>query len=155
MLRLLGILTLGNLIFGGNRRRNDSLLGGLLLLPALIFGGWVALAVIGGVFSLIATVIGGIFSGLASIASGIFSGHGLVIGIIIGIALYYYVRRQNNETAEEELSMLILIGILVFSAFLYRKSLRLEGAAETNQDLSVRAYVDGKRVTSYVKDHVS
>ena len=65
MLRLLGILTLGNLIFGGNRRRNDSLLGGLLLLPALIFGGWVALAVIGGVFSLIATVIGGIFSGLA------------------------------------------------------------------------------------------
>ena len=51
--------------------------------------------------------------------------------------------------------MLILIGILVFSAFLYRKSLRLEGAAETNQDLSVRAYVDGKRVTSYVKDSVS
>ena len=95
MLRLLGILTLGNLIFGGNRRRNDSLLGGL-------FGGWIALAVIGGVFSLIATVIGGVFSGLASIASGIFSGHGLVIGIIIGIALYYYVRRQNNETAEEE-----------------------------------------------------
>ena len=102
MLRLLGILTLGNLIFGGNRRRNDSLLGGLLLLPALIFGGWVALAVIGGVFSLIATVIGGFFSGLASIASGIFSGHGLVIGIIIGIALYYYVRRKNSDTAEEE-----------------------------------------------------
>ena len=102
MLRLLGILTLGNLIFGGDRRRNDSLLGGLLLLPALIFGGWVARAVIGGVFSLIATVIGGVFSGLASIASGIFSGHGLVIGIIIGIALYYYTRRRNNETAEEE-----------------------------------------------------
>jgi len=102
MLRLLGILTLGNLIFGGNRRRNDSLLGGLLLLPALIFGGWIALAVIGGVFSLIGTVIGGIFSGLASIASGIFSGSGLVIGIVIGVALYYYIRRQNNETAEEE-----------------------------------------------------
>ena len=48
--------------------------------------------------------------------------------------------------------MLILIGILVFSAFLYRKSLRLEGAAETNQDLSVRAYVDGKPVDSYVKE---
>lgn len=101
MLRLLGILTLGNLIFSGNRRRNDSLLGGLLLLPALIFGGWIALAVIGGVFSLIATVIGGVFSGLASIASGIFSGHGLVIGIVIGVALYYYARR-NNETAGEE-----------------------------------------------------
>ena len=102
MLRLLGILTLGNMIFGGNRRRNDRLPGGLLLLPALIFGGWIALAVIGGVFSLIAAVIGGIFSGLASIASGIFSGHGLVIGIVIGVALYYYVRSRNNETAGEE-----------------------------------------------------
>ena len=51
--------------------------------------------------------------------------------------------------------MLILSGTLAFSAFLSRKSLRLEGAAETNQDLSVRAYVDGKRVTSYVKDSVS
>ena len=102
MLRLLGILTLGNLIFGGNRRRNDSLLGGLLLLPALIFGGWVALAVIGGVFSLSATVIGGVVSGRASSASGIFSGRGLVIGIVIGVALYYYARRQNDETAGEE-----------------------------------------------------
>ena len=101
MLRLLGLLTLGNLIFGGNRRRNDSLLGGLLLLPALVFGGWIALAVVGGVFSLIGTVIGGIFSGLVTVASGIFSGSGLVIGIVIGIALYYYIRR-NNETAGEE-----------------------------------------------------
>ena len=48
--------------------------------------------------------------------------------------------------------MLILLAVLAFSAFLYRRSLRLEGAAETNQDLSVRAYVDGKRVSSYVKD---
>ena len=100
MLRLLGILTLGNLIFGGNRHHNDSFLGGLLLLPALMFGGWIAIAVVGGVLSLIGSVIGGIFSGLTSLASGVFSGSGLVIGIVIGLALYYSIRRQKNESAE-------------------------------------------------------
>ena len=101
MLRLLGILALGNLLFGG-RRRNDTFLGGLLLLPALIFGGWIAIAVLGGVFSLLGSVIGGIFSGLTSAASGVFSGKGLVVGIVIGFILYFYLRRQKNETTEEE-----------------------------------------------------
>jgi hypothetical protein len=37
MLRLLGILALGNMIFGDNRhRRNGSFLGGLFILPALM-----------------------------------------------------------------------------------------------------------------------
>ena len=54
MLRLLGILALGNLIFGDNRhRRNGSFLGSLFILPALMFGGWIAIAVIGGVLGLI------------------------------------------------------------------------------------------------------
>ena len=101
MLRLLGILALGNLLFGKNRRCNDSFLGSLFLLPALIFGGWVAIAVLGGVFSLIGSVIGGIFSGLSSLASGAFSGKGIVVGIVIGVVLYYYIRRQKNETGEE------------------------------------------------------
>ena len=101
MLRLLGILTLGNLIFGGNRRHNDSFLGGLLLLPALMFGGWIAIAVVGGVLSLVGSVIGGIFSGLTSLAAGAFSGKGIVIGIVIGVVLYYCLRRQKNESAEE------------------------------------------------------
>ena len=100
MLRLLGILALGDMIFG-NRRRNDSFLGSLLLLPALMFGGWVAIAVVGGVLSLIGSVIGGIFSGLSSLASGAFSGKGIVVGIVIGVVLYYYIRRQKNETGEE------------------------------------------------------
>ena len=100
MLRLLGILALGDMIFG-NRRRNDSFLGSLLLLPALMFGGWIAIAVVGGVLSLIGSVIGGIFSGLASLASGAFSGSGLVTGIVIGLAAFCYFRSRNAQTAGE------------------------------------------------------
>ncbi len=105
MLRLLGILTLGNLLFG-DRRRTDrcsgSFLSGFFILPALMFGGWIAIAVVGGVLALIGSVIGGIFSGLTSLVSAAFSGNGIVIGIVIGLALYYYIRRQKNETTEEE-----------------------------------------------------
>ena len=101
MLRLLGILALGNMICG-NRRHHGSFPGGLFLLPALMFGGWIAIAVVGGVLSLVGSVLGGIFSGLTSLSSGVFSGEGLVIGIVIGIVLYYYIRRQKNEPAEED-----------------------------------------------------
>jgi len=100
MLRLLGILALGNMICG-NRRRNGSFPGGLLLLPALMFGGWIAIAVVGGVLSLIGSVIGGIFSGLASLASGVFSGSGVVIGIVIGLVAYCYFRNRNAQTPGE------------------------------------------------------
>ena len=99
MLRLLGILALGKMIFGDNRH---SFPGSLLLLPALMFGGWIAITVVGGVFGLIGSVIGGVFSGLASLAPGAFSGRGIVFGIVIGIALYFYIRRQKDETTEEE-----------------------------------------------------
>ena len=98
MLRLFGILALGNMICG-NRRRNDSFLGGLLLLPALMFGGWIAIAVVGEVLSLIGSVIGGIFSGLTSLASGVFSGSGLVAGIVIGLVAFRYFRSRNAQTA--------------------------------------------------------
>ena len=103
MLRLLGILALGNMIFGDNRRHHhDTFPGGLFLLPALMFGGWIAIAVVGGILSLVGSVIGGIFSGLTSLASGVFSGSGLLVGIVIGLVLYCHIRRQRNETAEEE-----------------------------------------------------
>ena len=104
MLRLLGILTLGNMIFGGNRhRRNGSFLGSLFILPALMFGGWIAIAVISGVLGLIGSIIGGIFSGLSSLASSAFSGSGVVIGIVIGLALYFWLKKRN-EVKEEESS---------------------------------------------------
>ena len=98
MLRLLGIITLGNLIFG-DRRRHDRFLGGLLILPMLMFGGWIAIAVVGGVLGLIGSIIGGIFSGLASLTSAAFSGSGLVIGIVIGLAAFWYFRNRNAQNA--------------------------------------------------------
>ena len=101
MLRLLGILALGNLIFGDNRhRRNGGFPGSLFILPALMFGGWIAIAVIGGIFGLIGSVIGGIFSGLTSLASGAFSGPGVVIGIVIGLALYFRLKKRDETTEE-------------------------------------------------------
>ena len=100
MLRLLGILALGNLIFGDNRHRG-SFPGGLFVLPALMFGGWIAIAVIGGILGLIGSIIGGIFSGLASLASGAFSGSGVLIGIVIGLVLYFLLKKRNVAGEEE------------------------------------------------------
>lgn len=100
MLRLLGILALGNMIFG-DRRRHDSFLGSLLILPVLMFGGWIAIAVIGGVLGLIGSIIGGFFSGLSSLASAAFSGSGLVIGIVIGLVAFYYFRNRNARNTVE------------------------------------------------------
>lgn len=78
-------------------------ISGLFLLPALMFGGWITIAVVGGVLSLFGTIIGGIFSGLASLASGVFSGNGVVIGIVIGlIAFYYFHNRKAAETEVDE-----------------------------------------------------
>ena len=102
MLRLLGILALGNMIFGDDRRRRSgSFLGSLFILPALMFGGWIAIAVIGGVLGLVGSIIGGIFSGLASLASGAFSGSGVVIGIVIGLALYFGMKKKAAAREKE------------------------------------------------------
>ena len=102
MLRLLGILALGNLLFGDNRhRRSGSFLGSLFILPALMFGGWIAIAVIGGVLGLIGSIIGGVFSGLASLASGAFSGGSVAAGVVIGLALYFWLKKRNAATEEE------------------------------------------------------
>jgi hypothetical protein len=101
MLRLLGILALGKMIFGDNRH---SFPGSLLLLPALMFGGWIAIAVIGGILGLVGTIVGGIFSGLASLASGAFSGNSVVIGIAIGLALYFWLKKKNAAQEDDESS---------------------------------------------------
>ena len=76
----------------------DSFLpmGVLFLLPALMFGGWIAIAVLGAVLSLIGTVIGGVFHGLASLAYAGFSGSGLAVGIVIGLAAYCLLRKGKN-----------------------------------------------------------
>ena len=101
MLRLLGIIALGNMILGG-RRRHGSFPGSLLILPALMFGGWIAIAVIGGILGLISSIIGEVFSGLSSLTSSAFSGSGLVIGIVIGLVAFRYFRNRNAAEAEAE-----------------------------------------------------
>ena len=77
-------------------------IGGLFILPALMFGGWIAIVALGGILSLLGTVIGGIFSGLYSLASGAFSGGGLVIGIVIGFLVFRYTRNRKREAEEKE-----------------------------------------------------
>ena len=76
-------------------------IGGFFILPALMFGGWIAIAVVGGILSLVGTVIGEIFSGLSSLSSAAFSGSGLVIGIVIGLAAFWYFRNRNARDAAE------------------------------------------------------
>ena len=98
----------------GYRRMNRRPmgLGILFLLPALMFGGWMILAVIGGVFGavimLLGSLLGGaisIFEGLGSVVSDIFSGltsvGGIAIGVVIGLALYYYIRRRRSNATHE------------------------------------------------------
>ena len=76
------------------------------MIVGILFGVYVIAAVInvagviiGAVLSGIGSVIGGIFSGLSSLASAVFSGSGLVIGIVIGLAVFYYFRSRNERTA--------------------------------------------------------
>ena len=75
-------------------------MGGLFILPALMFGGWIVLAVLGGVVSLIGSILGGMLEGLSSLAAGAFSGSGLLLGIIIGLAAYYVFKKRNTERKE-------------------------------------------------------
>ncbi|MBQ8072389.1 MAG: hypothetical protein IJ231_01360 [Clostridia bacterium] len=76
-------------------------MGGLLILPAVMFGGWIALAVLGGILGLVGSIIGGIFEGLGALASGAFSGGGLAVGIVIGLAAYYVIRNRKAKDMEE------------------------------------------------------
>ena len=104
MLRLFGILALGNMIIGDDRCcRHSAFPGSLFLLPALMLGGWIVLAVVGGILSLIGAIIGGVFSGLAFIASDVFSGSGIVLGIVLGLAAFWVFRNRNiRKTAGTE-----------------------------------------------------
>ena len=58
-------------------------------------------AVIGGVLGLIGSIIGGVFSGLASLASGAFSGGSVAAGVVIGLALYFWLKKRNAESQDE------------------------------------------------------
>ena len=49
----------------------------------------------------IGSIIGGVFSGLASLASGAFSGGSVAAGVVIGLALYFWLKKRNTESQDE------------------------------------------------------
>lgn len=48
---------------------------------------------------------------------------------------------------------MILIVALVFGALYLTRAPRLAGASEAHSEKEIRAYIDGKPVDSYVKEH--
>ena len=92
---------------GRNRRE-----GGLFLLPGLLFGGIFGIYVLLAVLNVAGIVIGTVFSGLAVLLSGVMSGAGsifagigdiggLVIGIALGLGLYYWIRSGKMQNPEK------------------------------------------------------
>ncbi len=96
--------------FGPVRRpmgyRHGSGMGILFILPALLFGGWSILAVIGALIGAAIMILGSVFGGLASAAESVFSGissaEGAAIGFMIGFALYTMLRRKNAQKASAQ-----------------------------------------------------
>ena len=79
-------------------------LGGLFLLPVLLFGGWMIAAVVCGIIGVVIMILGSVFSGISSLAAGVFSGIGSVgtvaVGILIGLALISRLKGRNGNTEE-------------------------------------------------------
>ena len=77
-------------------------LGGILLLPLMMFGGWFVLAAVISVVTLVGTLIGGVFGGIGHLLRGAFSGGGVVIGAVLGLLAFRAFRRRNAQKEEEE-----------------------------------------------------
>jgi len=81
-------------------------MGGFFLIPGILFGIYAICAVlniagivIGTVFSGMAFAFSGVISGINGIFSGVGSAGGLIAGVVIGVALFYYFR--NRKMKEE------------------------------------------------------
>ncbi len=57
----------------------------------IVFG----LYAVGAVINVIGVVIGAVFSGAVFMLGEVFSGEGLVIGIVIGLVLYFWLKKRN------------------------------------------------------------
>ncbi|MBQ6514218.1 MAG: hypothetical protein IJI09_05785 [Clostridia bacterium] len=57
----------------------------------ILFGLYAVVAVI----NVIGVVIRAVFSGAAFMLGEVFSGEGLVIGMVIGLVLYYWLKKRN------------------------------------------------------------
>lgn len=88
-------------------------MGGLPLFPGVMLGGLVGLLALFAVLNVAGLVAGTVFTGLAAVFSFVlrtidyvFSGirlHvSLPIGIVIGLALYFSLRRRNARSGAEE-----------------------------------------------------
>ena len=88
-------------------------MGGLFMFPGILFGGFFGIYVILAVLNIAGTVIEAVFSGLAAVFSGMMDGIGssfsglgtsgsLILGIIIGIALFRGFRNSRTEESAEE-----------------------------------------------------
>ena len=86
----------------GHRGFGPGIFAGIM---ALMFFGWIILAVIGAVLGAGAMVLGSVFTGLVRIVprllAGIFSSRGFAVGIVIGLLLYFRDHRKNTAKGAE------------------------------------------------------
>ena len=61
----------------------------------VIIGILFVLYVMAAMLNVIGMVIGAVFSGAACVLTEAFSGGGLAVGIAIGLALYFWLKRRN------------------------------------------------------------
>ena len=90
----------------GRRFRNREFRPGIMIgLLSLFFGGWIVIAVLGGILGAGVMTVGAVIHILASFFRGVFShvfsSGGLFLGVILGLCLYYS-RRKNARVEEEE-----------------------------------------------------
>ena len=69
-----------------------------VMIAGILFGLYVIVAVI----NIAGLILGAVFSGIVSVISGIFSiteaaftGEGLIVGIVLGIILFYRLKKRN------------------------------------------------------------
>ena len=74
----------------------------------MIVGILFVLYVIAAVINVVGVIIGAVFSGVGSIIGGIFSlteaeftGEGLAVGIVLGILLFYWLKKRNAAARSE------------------------------------------------------
>ncbi len=77
-------------------------MGGLFILPGLLFGGWITAVALAGILSLFGSIIGSVFGGLSWLISEIFSGGGVAAGAVIGLLLFIGLKKKRDARKESE-----------------------------------------------------
>ena len=86
----------------GHRGFRPEIFAGII---ALMFGGWIILAVLGGLLGASIMILGPVFSSLAhfvsDIFSGIFSAESVAVGVVIGLIWAFRNRKRKADGASE------------------------------------------------------